>query len=283
MKRIFGMVAPLVTVGVVLFGSPGYAQTARAPVARSATAVIAGSGSYLGVNLADINSDRAKALKLKEEYGVEVTMVEDDSPAAKAGLKVGDVVLEYNGERVEGYEQFARLVRETPVGREVKLLVSRNGSNQTLVAKIGSRPGMLLRQGNNTMVIPSIKTPQIIIPDVPRALLSWSTPMLGIVGESLEGQLADYFGVKEGVLVRSVNKDSAAEKAGIKAGDVIVKVDDTKVTTPSGVSSAIRSLRAKKSFPVTLIRDRKESTVTVTLDTDGALYQFLRPVSGIRM
>src|ERR1700681_1755764 len=81
--------------------------------------------TYLGVNLAEIASDRARELKLKEAYGVEITRVEDGSPAEKAGLKSGDVVLEYNGQRVEGMEQFGRLVRETPPAREVKLLISR--------------------------------------------------------------------------------------------------------------------------------------------------------------
>jgi S1-C subfamily serine protease len=69
----------------------------------------------------DITSDRAKALKLKEERGVEVTSVEPDSAAAKAGLKVGDVILEYNGQKVEGWEHLKRLVRETPIHREVKI------------------------------------------------------------------------------------------------------------------------------------------------------------------
>ena len=89
-------------------------------------------GTYLGVNLAEIDANRAKELKLKEDYGVEITRVEENSPAEKAGVKPGDVVLEYNGQRVEGMEQFGRMVRETPPGREVKLTVSRNGATQTL-------------------------------------------------------------------------------------------------------------------------------------------------------
>src|SRR6478736_5204357 len=87
----------------------------QAPVVRMAP----GSGtSYLGVNLREIDSERAKQLKLREEAGVELTRIEEDSPAARAGLKVGDAVLAYNGQRVEGIEQFSRFVRETPPGRE---------------------------------------------------------------------------------------------------------------------------------------------------------------------
>ena len=88
--------------------------------------------------------------------------------------------------------------------------------------------------------IPRIEIPDIRIPDVPRPVVSWRSSILGIEGESLDSQLADFFGVKEGVLVRSVVKGSAAEKAGLKAGDVIVRVDDTKVATPREVSSAVR-------------------------------------------
>ncbi|HET8547906.1 MAG TPA: PDZ domain-containing protein, partial [Bryobacteraceae bacterium] len=102
-------------------------------------------GSYLGIGVAEIDAERAKALSLKEEQGVEITRVEDDSPAAKAGLRVGDVVLQYNGQRVEGTEQFMRLVRETPAGREVRLLVSRNGSHQTLAVKTGTRKAWTMR------------------------------------------------------------------------------------------------------------------------------------------
>src|SRR5215204_3028455 len=85
--------------------------------------VTRGSGSFLGIGVQEIDNERAKALNLREERGVEVTRIEDESPAAKGGIKTGDVVLEYNGERVEGVEQFMRMVRETPPGREVKLSI----------------------------------------------------------------------------------------------------------------------------------------------------------------
>src|SRR5215472_454044 len=109
----------------------GFAQTARSvTIQRQGT-------SYLGINALEVTPDRAKTLNLKDERGVEVTRVEDDSPAAKAGMKQGDVVVEYNGEKVEGVEQFMRLVRETPIGRQVKIVVWRNGADQTLAVTVG--------------------------------------------------------------------------------------------------------------------------------------------------
>ena len=183
-------------------------------------------GTYLGVNLAEVNANRARELKLKETYGVEISRVEEGSPAEKAGLKAGDVVLEYNGQRVEGMEQFGRLVRETPSGREVKLLISRNGATQTIAATLATRK--LRTVGGN--FFPGVEIPEIRIPDMPQVFTTLRSPMLGVEAESLGSQLAAYFGVKEGVLVRSVLKDTAAEKAGIKAGDVITKVDGSNVT-----------------------------------------------------
>lgn len=234
---------------------------------------LAGGGSYLGVDVTEIGAERARALKLAEERGVELTRVAEDSPAAKAGLKAGDVVLEFSGQRVEGTEQFVRLVRETPVGRVVKLLISRGGSSQTVEAAIGTRPGTKWSRPDVEREIERARMEmdriRIEIPDMPRALMSWRTPVLGIEGESLEGQLAGYFGVESGVLVRSVLKGTPAERALLKAGDVILKVDGTNVTTPREISSAIRSLNAKKIFPLMVRRNHKDLALSVTVEDGG--------------
>ena len=95
--------------------SPGAPQAPKAPrAARSPRVLVHASQSYIGLGVAEIDAERAKALNLKEERGVEVKSVTENSPAAKAGIKTGDMVLEYNGQRVEGMDQFSRLVRETP-------------------------------------------------------------------------------------------------------------------------------------------------------------------------
>ena len=121
----------------------------------------------------------------------------------------------------------------------------------------------------NQQVLPLPPMPQIRIPDVPHALMSWRSSSLGIETESLGSQLAEFFGVKDGVLVRAVLKDSTAEKAGFKAGDVIVKVDGEKVTTPREISSLLHGTRSKKTFPVTVVRNKKEITLNITLDENG--------------
>ena len=238
---------------------------ASAQPAKTLTVARAG-GSFIGVGIQEIDAERAKTLKLREEAGVEITHVDDNSPAEKAGLKMGDVVLQYNGQKVEGLEQFSRMVRETPAGREVKLDISRNGAAQSVNVKVGSRPSASVFVGGN-LVIPEVRIPEIRIPDIPRVSMSWRNSMLGVEAEPLDGQLAQYFGVKEGVLVRSVIKDSAAEKAGVKAGDVITKVDDKNVATPSDITSRLRPQRGK-TVAVVVIRDHKEVTLSVALDAD---------------
>jgi len=213
------------------------------------------------VNLAEIDANRAKELKLKEDYGVEVTRVEDGSPAEKAGLKPGDVVLEYNGQRVEGMEQFGRMVRETPPGREAKIAISREGKKQTLLAVLGSRKFRF-----SGSLPPGFEVPEFHMPDIPQIFTTLRSPMLGVEAESPGAQLALYFGVRDGVLVRSVLDNTPAQRAGIKAGDIITKVDGMAVTSPSELSGAVRMANSKKAYAIELVRDRKPVTVNVTVE-----------------
>jgi len=273
-------------------------QAPPAPPASPAPPVRAfvqafGAGSYLGVGITEINAERAKALKLAEERGVEITRVEEDSPASKAGLKKGDVVLEFNGQRVEGTEQFVRLVRETPAGRQVKLLIHREGATQTITATVAARKGVTFRWEGEWQErldeqmkklqehLKGLKEREFrlrVMPDLPGPMMTWRSGALGVEAESLKAQLAEYFGVKEGVLVRQVLKGSAAEKAGMKAGDVITKVDNEKVSTPGEVTGAIRSaLPKKKTIPVTVVRNRQETTLNVTIEEQERFEPSPRP------
>jgi serine protease Do len=263
MKKLFGL--------VVVFSAAAGAQGPdffQAPVPGQGAAQVREfnsgpfvGGTYLGVNLAEIDANRAKELKLKEDYGVEITRVEENSPAEKAGVKPGDVVQEYNGQRVEGMEQFGRMVRETPPGREVKLTISRNGAALTLTAMLSTRKYRF--SGNFP---PGFEMPEFHMPDIPQIYTATRSAMLGVEAETLGSQLAVYFGVKEGVLVRSVLENTPAQKAGIKAGDVITKMDGMAVTTPSELSSAVRAASVKRIYTVELMRDRKPVTLSVNVE-----------------
>ena len=218
--------------------------------------------SYLGVNLVDVDADRVGRLKLSEERGVEVVNVVEDSPADNAGLKPGDVILGYNGENVLGTQQFSRLVRETPPGRKVKIQLWRNGKAQNTLAIIGAL-------SSQTPAIPahfadfSISgTRPLKAPAVPSIIMTWTSPAIGIECEPVDSQLAQYFGVKQGVLVRSVAKDSAGEKAGLKAGDVLTSVSGRSLSDPEDLRHVLR--QPGRPVPVLLVRDHKQLTLTVT-------------------
>ncbi len=235
--------------------------------------LMASSGSYLGVGVRDVDADRKKALGLKEERGAEITSVQEDSPASKAGLKMGDVVLDYGGQRVESMEQFIRMVRETPAGREIKIGVSRGGTLTSVMAKPeGGRNqhqvARTIRVGPMNAPMPNVSV-QAWPMDSPRTVMYWKNGSLGVEAESLDNQLADFFGVKEGVLVRSVGKGTAADKAGVKAGDVIVKVDETKVSSPREITSAVRTARnGTKTINLSVVREKKENVLKVTFEDE---------------
>jgi len=222
-----------------------------------------GSRSFLGVNIWEVNADTVREKGLPEERGVLITSVVPDSAADRAGLKKGDVVIEYNGQPVQGVQQFVRLVRETPVGRKITLKVIRDGKELTLTGTMGER-----RRGKRrsyTFRIPEFHAPEIVIPDIPRVHTTWRNARLGVLAEALEGQLAEYFGVEEGVLVRSVSEDSPAARAGIRAGDVIVEVDGRKVRTPREIARLLRE-REEETVRLKIVRERKETTVEVKLE-----------------
>jgi serine protease Do len=247
-----------------------------APAHARAAAAAFRSAPYLGVSVMDVDSARAKALKLKEERGAEITRTDASGPAAKAGVKVGDVVLEYNGQPVQDSADLQRLVRETVPGHEAKLSVWRNGAAQTIAAAIESRH-MAMIGGEPWFAVQVPPMPEMppMPPMPPMPSFDFEFPhiqtimqnsILGISGEQLgdEQQFAEFFGVKDGVLVKEVDSNSAAERAGIKAGDVIVKVGDTRVGSLRELTTALRAARSKGSYTVTVVRNKKETPVTVT-------------------
>lgn len=254
------IVLSLVLLGGIVMTGPLQAQHSADDVEALLMNELRG-GSYLGVGLADIDADRAKALKLDEPRGVEVTRVEEGSPAEKAGIKPGDVLLSYNGENILGAQQLGRLVRETPEGRSIRIQLWRDGKTQSLTVVTAAHHFDVPTQFTR---VPMPKWPNMAMFDVPAPLLMWKNPAFGIECEPVDSQLAQYFGVKRGVLVRSVEKGSAAEKAGLKAGDVLTAVGGKPVATPRDLSTYMRTQHEpEKSVPVVLTRDHKELTLQI--------------------
>ncbi|HEV2699582.1 MAG TPA: PDZ domain-containing protein [Terriglobales bacterium] len=241
-------------------------------------------GSYLGVDTEDVSADRVSALHLKEERGVEVTMVDQDAPAGKAGIKEHDVILNVNNQPVESVEQLRRIIREIPVGRTVNIGISRDGQPLTLKAQLAERKHLNEMDHAFSFTVPPVNIPAIHIPpinmpqiDVPSIVVMPSPARSGLMIENLTPQLGDFFGVKNGtgVLVRSVEKGSRGEQAGFRAGDVVTKINGSPVNDCSDFTRLLRK-RADNKAAVTVMRDRKEQTITLTLPEirhSGALNQ----------
>lgn len=230
-------------------------------------------GSYLGVDTDDITADRVGPLHLKEERGVEVTMVDQDAPAAKAGLKEHDVILSINDQQVQSVEQLRRLIREIPPGRTIAIGISRNGQAMTVKAQLADRNklGDMNHAFNFTVPpinIPAINIPAINMPQIesPAIHVIYSPVRSGLMIENLTPQLAEFFGAKNGngVLIRSVEKGSRGESAGFKAGDVIVKINGSVVNDCSDFTRLMRKGTESKAS-VTVLRDKREQNLTITL------------------
>lgn len=227
-----------------------------------------GGGSYLGVDTQDVTKERMADLKLKEERGVEVLMVDQDAPAGKAGLKEHDVILEFNGAKVESVEQLRRMIHEVPPGRTVTLGISREGQPLTLNATLAERKqNYSFAYSGPKVKMPKVVIPKIEMPDMREfQFVVAGSGRAGLLVENLTPQLGEFFGAKngEGVLVRSVEKGSPAEAAGFKAGDIIVRVEQDKIADRGDWRSTMRSHRSGK-VSVGIIRDKREQTLSLVI------------------
>ena len=236
------------------------------------------SPGYMGVLVGDVDSDSASKLKLREVRGAVVTLIDHDAPAAQAGIRVNDVVLRVNSQNVENAEQFIRLLREVPAGRSVSLLISRDGNTQTIAVELCDRKKMeqdvwnrLDRGGDSGASAPAMA----ILPDggggdVPSGgfhmPLFGSSLNVGALVEPLTSQMAEYLGIRSGLMIKQIARKSEAEAAGLKAYDVILKVGNENIATSADWD---RALRANQNKPVAVIilRDRKQQTVTLQVDS----------------
>jgi len=222
-----------------------------------------GGSSYLGVDIADVSAERLAELKLKEEHGAEVTMVDRDAPAAKAGLMEHDVIVSLNGTPVEGAAQLRRMIKETPSGRVVTLGISRDGQPLTIKVQLADRRKSMAWEPHMPAMPAMPAMPDFDLPV--SVVIVHSSLRSGLMVENLTAQLGDFFGVKDGkgVLVRSVEKGSRGEKAGFRAGDVVVKVNNQPVHDTSDFTHALRS--SSGTAAVTVMREKKEQNLTLTL------------------
>ena len=268
-----GLAAALVAAaGVGAAFAPMAEAQSRAP--RAAEVFAFAGGGRIGVSISDLD---AEDIKGKVNSGVVIDEVESDSPAAKAGLRKGDIVVEFDGERVRSVRQFTRLVSETPAGRAVSAAVMRDGQRVSVnITPRESDAFRMLDSDRWISRIPSVRPaipappPAPRPPAVPRSPMIesflWGGNRLGVAIEDLSPQLAEYFGAKDGVLVSSVESDSAAAKAGVKAGDVITSVNGNSVESGTELRRRLSNLEAGDEFTLGITRDKRSMTLKGKLE-----------------
>ena len=243
-------------------------------------------GGYLGVYAENINRENMGRYNLSTPRGVGITQVIQGSPAEKAGLRKGDVILRLDGDNITSVRKLNRLVSEIAPDQSVKVSVSRGGAEQEVTATIGKRNNSAFAQGlfsgdlkhwkldpktwklephNFKFEMPLMENLFEFKGDDDLTFMLGNSRRIGVSTMQLNKQLAEYFGITDGkgVLVTAVTEDGPAAKAGVKAGDVITAIDGEAVDSPGDIA---RAINRKKEGEVTLtvIRNKSQQTFRVT-------------------
>jgi serine protease Do len=286
-ERAAWTAAIVAAAGIGAALAPAVEGQTAAPRRETARVVQFGGGSWIGVSVRDVEADDVAKTKLPAPGGVLVEEVSRESPAETAGLKNGDVIVEFDGERVRSTRQFTRLVQETPAGRKVQASVMRDG--QRVPITVEPREGGGARFFSGLDRLPEIAGAWAVPPEPPAPPAAPGKPAppappapampfryfdfddllnrsggggrLGVTITELQPQLADYFGAKEGVLVTSVRTDSVASRAGLKAGDVITSLNGSTVRTGAELRERTAGLKDGEEFSISVLRDKKATTL----------------------
>jgi len=247
-------------------------------------AITHSSQGYLGVDIRDVTEDQARALKLKQPAGAVICLIDHDGPALKAGLRVNDIILKMNGQTVQGEEQLRRMLRETPAGRSVAFVIVRDGVQHNVTAVLANREDVARQAWEQHFAVPG-PAEDATIPDPmddqdqPAAEQPRSYPGFGFIGpvtltssytgallDEMGPQLQAYFGAAPGVglLVKSVDADSPAASAGLRAGDVVVQVNGQSAATREDWLRALQGSHGKP-LAVGILRDHRSQTLSLSL------------------
>jgi serine protease Do len=238
-------------------------------------------GGWLGIGIMELDEKIREKLDLDSDIeGILITEVYDDSPAEEAGLKEHDVVMSIDGEKGKDLSHFVKLVKEKDPGTEVEVQVYRDGKTKTIKATLAERENTFvwtemegLEGLKGLEALESLEAlkalEHIVIPEIDIGVSSWGRRgRLGVYIEDVSGELAEYFEIPggEGVLVEGIVEDSPAAEAGIKAGDIIYKIDGKAICCTEELVKAISKMESEKETPIVLIRKGDQVTVHAVVE-----------------
>ncbi len=269
MKKFIGSASSIAALAAILaLGIVAFTSVRPAAAQSQPRVIMQGIGTAsIGFTIRDITSDDAAKGRISPPSGVYVESVREGSPAAKAGFQAGDIVVDFDGERVRSASHFTRLVQESVADRQVSAVVVRGTSRQTLnvVPEASNASSFILR--NMPQVNVQRPAPRELF-DLDRGNLRFALPAagasLGVSVTPLSDQLASHFGVTQGVLVNEVTSGSPAAAAGVRAGDVLTAINGETVTSAADITRTLRARRGE-SVEISVTRDRKSQTLKATI------------------
>ena len=219
--------------------------------------------TWLGVGLTEVTAEASESLGLSETAGAMIAHVVDGSPADRAGLQKGEVILRYNDQPVSGVYEMGRLVRETVAGQLIPVVLASTQGKRTVEVRIEQlHPSTPPRPPEP----PQITSVGPLDFDIPRPVMVVRNRSLGATLEPLQGQLAEFFGSTAGVLVREVREGSAAAEAGLQAGDLIVEANQQEIRHPDQLRRALNQ-RTRDAVELRVLRDRKSRVLNVRVES----------------
>lgn len=255
MKTMLQMIGCL---AIVLFLSTGTMLSASGKLSdKTQKKERTKSSGWIGVMIQDVNEKIAKKAKLDSEEGAYVKEVVEDSPADSAGIQEGDIIIEFNGKKLFNSGELIKIVRRTLPGMKVDLMVIRDDQKKTLSLTVGKK---------------KVSKHQMFgaWPDMPDVRVFTGNHILGLQLLTLNEQLGEYFGVpnNEGVLVEKVESESIAEKAGFKAGDIIIRVGNKTVDEAAKVQKEVRKYDEGDKVEFEVMRKGAKKTLSIEMEED---------------
>lgn len=268
------VIAAIAAIAVAGISGGALAKEKNQTKTQAETPGTESGNGYIGVYMQDLTAEVRKGLDLEVASGVLVSGVEDDAPAALAGVEEGDVIVKFNGKAVATPDELREAVSAVAPGAKARVDLVRDGKEKTLTVTVSERPERHSMRWESDDDFPM---------HFGREFAMLGGPRLGVEAHELEDDgLASYFGARkgEGVLVLSVDEESVAGKAGVKPGDIISRVGEEDIADVQDVRTALKDYDEGDQFKITVLRHGKAQSLEATMDDQTHEFAFTVPGHG---